>query len=78
MTEGLIDSLSTFSSLLQYVGMLEAAGHRLDTFTSQQLLRALRFGSVETMAFFLQRKDDSTSVDTSVSESPEDSDCSCL
>ena len=77
MTEDLIDSLSKFEDSLQYVGMLEAAGHRLDTFISLQFLRALRFESVETTASFPQREDDTTSAAASVSKSPEDSDRSC-
>ena len=64
MTEKLVDSISGFGDSSQVVRTLEAAGYRFDPFTPQQICRALRSGSAESAAFFLQRGyDDRMSVD---------------
>lgn len=60
MTEDLIDSIAQSAESLQTLRKFEVAGHRLDPFTPNQLLYALRLGSAETVAFFLQRRDDNT------------------
>lgn len=63
MTEELMDSVSFFEEASQIVRTIAAKGHRFDPFTTQQLLNALQFGSAETAAFFLERRDGNTSVD---------------
>lgn len=63
MTEDLVDSISQFENSSQIVRTFEAKGYQFDPFTPKQLLCALRSGSAETAAFFLQRQDGKTSAD---------------
>ena len=63
MTKELMDSISIFRNASQIVRMFEARGYRFDSFTTEQLLNALRYGSAETAAFFLERRDGNTSAD---------------
>ena len=63
ITEYLIDRLSYFEDASQIICTLEAAGYRIDPFTPKQLSLALQYGSVKTVAFFLQRKYCHTSAD---------------
>ena len=58
MTEDLIDLIAQSADSLPILRKLEAAGHRLGPFTPNQLLWALHYASAETVAFFLQRRDD--------------------
>ena len=63
MTEDLIDSMCHFEDSLKIVRTFEAAGHRFDPFTPQRLLTALRSGTAESAAFFLQNSNGNPSVD---------------
>lgn len=63
MTEELVDSISFLKDASQMVRIFEAKGYGFDPFTAMQLLNALKFGSAETAAFFLERRDGNTSVD---------------
>lgn len=63
MTEDLMDSISSLRDASQIVRMFEEKGHRFDPFSTEQLLNALRFGSAETAAFFLERQDGNTNAD---------------
>lgn len=63
MTEELMDCISFFEDTSQILRTIEAKGHRFDLFTTEQLLNALHYGSVETAAFFLERRDGNTDLD---------------
>ena len=63
MTEDLVDTISEFERSSQIVRTFESAGYRFDPFTPRQLLNALRSGSVESAAFFLQHQYDGISID---------------
>lgn len=66
VTGDLLDSICAFSDSAQIVRTFRArgvVGDDFDSFTSQQLLLALNFGSAETAAFFLQRQAGSTTTD---------------
>ena len=63
MTEDLVDSISQFENSSQIVRTFEAKGYQFDPFTPKQLLCALRSGSAETAAFFLQHQDGKSSAD---------------
>ena len=59
VSEDLLISLCTFEDSAKVVRAFKArgvVGDSFDSFTSQQLLLALEFGSAETAAFFLQRQ----------------------
>lgn len=63
MTEDLIEAMSEFEDSSQIIRVFEVAGHRFDTFTPKQLRGALRNGSAETAAFFLERQPGNISAD---------------
>ena len=66
VSEDLLISLCTFQDSAQVVRTFKArgiVGDRFDSFTSQQLLLALEFGSAETAAFFLQHQAGNTATD---------------
>ena len=70
VSEDLLTSLCAFEDSAQIVLTFKARGvvsDSFDSFTSQQLLLALEFGSAETAAFFLQRQAGSTSEDEMLS-----------
>ena len=59
VSDDLLTSLCAFEDSAQVVRTFKArgvVGDSFDLFTSQQLLLALKFGSAETAAFFLQRQ----------------------
>ena len=64
VSEELLISLCAFEDSAQVLRTFKArgvVGDSFDSFTSQQLLLALEFGSAETAAFFLKRKAGNTS-----------------
>ena len=66
VTEDLLISLCAFGDSAQVVRTFKAqgvVGDSFDSFTSQQLLLALSFGSAETAAFFLQRQAGNTAAE---------------
>ena len=63
ITEDLVDTISEFEGSSQIVRTFEAAGYRFDPFTPHQLFSALRSGSAESAAFFLQHQYDGISID---------------
>ena len=66
VSEDLLISLCAFEDSAQVVRTFKAqgvVGDSFDSFTSQQLLLALRFGSAETAAFFLQRQAGNTAAE---------------
>ena len=63
ITEHFVDALSRLEDASQIICTFEEAGYRLDPFTPKQLSLALQNGTVETVAFFLQRKDCHMSAD---------------
>ena len=66
VSEDLLISLCAFEDSAQVVRTFKArgiVGDSFDSFTSQQLLLALRFGSAETAAFFLQHQAGNTAPD---------------
>ena len=70
VSEDLLISLCAFEDSAQVLRTFKArgvVGDSFDSFTSQQLLLALEFGSAETAAFFLQRQAGSTPEDEMLS-----------
>ena len=64
VTEDLLDSICAFADSAQIVRTFRArgiVGDDFESFTSQQVLLALEFGSLETATFFLQRRQASNS-----------------